>query len=223
MTTRFPRTKKIANQKPAWLLPTLLLVACSANSKPISSQPLSDNSTQAAGPAEHRLTLADRRLWRSKLNWPDSCETPFHYQDESFGGIDVFKFSDKYNLVQVTCTLGAYQGIYRFYLVPISAQSAEAPHALTFTVFEDSGVSGPDRIEKEKTEEIGGTPHFVPTSKQLVVLDKFRGPGDCGLLTTYLIGPEATQVEEVRGHLDCDGKGAKNPAQWPKLSLGSKK
>jgi len=63
------------------------------------------------------------------------------------------------------------------------------------------------------------SPEFDSTTKQLRVLDKFRGRGDCGLQATYSFFQRATQLTLLQGKLNCDGKASSSPRQWKKLPL----
>ena len=164
------------------------------------------------------LKYDDRAAWRSVLKWPDSCESSFRYSDKSFAGLAIHELSRKLYLAEITCNLGAYQGIYLYYLYD---QSTTPPSSvpLKFTTFVDSGVPGPSRLEQDQTDEVLGVPEFDSQKHLLTVFNKFRGKGDCGILTTYTFPDRETRLLEARAKLDCDGKGSSDPKQWKPLKL----
>jgi hypothetical protein len=164
------------------------------------------------------LVYADRVAWRSRLNWPQDCESTFDYPDKSFAGVTFYELSRGQNLVQVTCTLGSYQGTYVFMLLVESVSPAKTT-LLHFVAYEDSGEQGPGRLQKSDTTELTGTPEFDSTTKQLRVLDKFRGLGDCGLQATYSFSKGQPELTLLQGKLNCDGKASSSPRQWKKLPL----
>ena len=63
------------------------------------------------------------------------------------------------------------------------------------------------------------SPEFDSTTKQLRVLDKFRGLGDCGLQATYSFSKGQPELTLLQGKLNCDGKASSSPRQWKKLPL----
>jgi hypothetical protein len=167
------------------------------------------------------LLYADRVAWRSRLNWPQDCESTFDYPDKSFAGVTFYELSRGsrgQNLVQVTCTLGSYQGTYVFMLLDESVSPSKTT-LLHFVAYEDSGEQGPGRLQNSDTTELTGTPEFDSTTKQLRVLDKFRGLGDCGLQATYSFSEGQPELTLLQGKLNCDGKVTSSPRQWKKLPL----
>src|ERR1700724_3238831 len=63
--------------------------------------------------------------------------------------------------------------------------------------------------------ELSGLPPFARRTRQLRILNKFRGPGDCGTLATYRFVEGVPELAELRAKLACDGKGAEAPERWP--------
>jgi hypothetical protein len=76
-----------------------------------------------------------------------------------------------------------------------------------------------DKLDQKKTEELWGLPEFNPTTKELYILNKFRGPGDCGTLATYSFQGGTPKLKEFRAKTVCDGKGSNNPKSWDKVAL----
>jgi hypothetical protein len=160
------------------------------------------------------LTYADRVAWRAQLKWPGDCEESFDYPDKSFAGLEFFELSPKHYLVQVTCTLGAYQGTFVFLLLDES-RSPSASKLLTFVVWQDSGK--PNRLQKRKATQLTGTPEFDGDKKLLRLTNKFRGMGDCGFLATYSFAKEQPELVLLQAKLQCDGE-AFDPREWKKLN-----
>jgi hypothetical protein len=163
------------------------------------------------------LTYADRAAWRAQLKWPQDCEQSFDYPDKSFAGLAFFELSADRYLVQVTCTLGAYQGTSIFLLLDESRSPLESK-LLHFVDYEDSGDPGPNRLQKHTVTELTGTPEFDAEQKQLRLIDKFRGLGDCGFMSTYSFTKEQPELILFQAKLECDGKGPFNPREWKKMS-----
>jgi uncharacterized protein DUF1176 len=173
-----------------------------------------DSATQSADPPKNNVTRDGRRVWRKVIRWPDDCEEGFDYPDPKLGGISFYPLGKQRYLVEVVCALGAYQGYQRYYLLDESSSPALAA-PLTFTVYEAVGERG-DRLERKQSEEVWGTPEFDPKTRRLTVLNRFRAIGDCGTLSTYVLEHDRPRLKELRAKVNCDGRGAESPKQWPK-------
>jgi len=101
------------------------------------------------------LIYGDRVAWRSRLNWPQDCESTFDCPDKSFAGVTFYELSRGQNLVQVTCTLGSYQGTYVFMLLDESGSPPKTT-VLHLVAPEDSGEQGPGRLQNSDTTELTG-------------------------------------------------------------------
>jgi hypothetical protein len=161
------------------------------------------------------LTYEDRKAWREVLKWPDECEQAFDYPDKSYGGIEFFELAEKQYLVQVTCTGGAYQGYQVYYFYDESNQQP-ASKLLTFESRESQDEKS---LTRTQTTELWGQPTFDQKKKELTVLNKFRGIGDCGILATYGFVNGEPVLKQLRAKPACDGKGAENPEKWNKVAL----
>ena len=165
--------------------------------------------------AKPDLTLADRAAFRRVLGWSDECETAFDAGDSAYGGIEADTLAPGRYLIGVVCTRGAYQG-YRVYYYYDETRQPPAARALTFETRES-----PDErsLVRTTTRELWGLPTFDRRTRQLRVLNKFRGPGDCGILATYRFVGGVPELAELRAKLACDGKGAEEPERWPLVPL----
>ena len=116
------------------------------------------------------------------------------------------------------CSLGAYQPTYVYYVIE-SAANPRATGPLEFQDYVDSGTPGPNRLSAEQTTEVVGLPTYFAGQNKLQVFRRFRGVGDCGIVLTYEIAGTRAALREARGKLSCDGRGPRDPAKWPRLTL----
>jgi len=165
--------------------------------------------------AKPDLTLADRAAFRRALGWSDECESAFDAGDSGYGGIEVDALAPGRYLIGVVCARGAYQG-YRVYYFYDETRQPPAARALTFETRES-----PDErsLVRTSTSELWGLPTFDRRTRRLRILNKFRGPGDCGTLATYRFVEGMPELAELRAKLACDGKGAAAPERWPLVPL----
>jgi hypothetical protein len=162
-------------------------------------------------------TPADRAAWRAALGWADECEAAPGTDD---AGVDLFPLDGTRVLAQVRCTIGAYQGSYRWFVADTAARPVRGrPLAFTDVVDPGSGEGAGTRLRAERAEELVGLPTFDAARRELAVERKFRGPGDCGVRLVYAIADSAATLRELRGKLACDGTGPYEGARWPVLPI----
>ncbi len=210
------------------LLPPLLLLAslpwaCGQRSSPalaapapIPPVPAAAASSPAPQLARTNLTRADRAAWRRVLGWPADCEEAFTASAAADApGIEVDPLSPGRSLVEVRCAWGAYQGSQVYYFYDETRKPAGVL-PLTFEVRE----SPDDRsLVPSETREVSGLSTFDARTGQLTILDKFRGPGDCGTLATYDFAAGQARLAKLRAKVACDGEGAEAPERWPEIPL----
>jgi len=186
-----------------------------AGPSPSSSQAPEGAAKVAPPLSKINITYEDRKAWREILKWPDECEQAFDYPDKSYGGMEFYQLADKQYLVQIICTGGAYQGyqVYYFY-----DETKQQPTAKLLN-FESRESQDEKSLTEIQTTELWGQPEFDDNAKELRILNKFRGIGDCGILATYRFVNGEPQLKEMRAKLVCDGKGAENPENWKKVTL----
>jgi Protein of unknown function (DUF1176) len=119
--------------------------------------------------------------------------------------------------VEVVCTRGAYQG-FQVYLYFDEGKTPTAAQLLTFKTYE---AEDEHSLTEKQTEELWGTAQFNPRARELTVLNRYRGVGDCGSLATYRFPGGKPELVSFRVKLACDGKGADNPEQWEKKALSA--
>ena len=171
--------------------------------------------------SKESVTREGRKAWRQVLGWPDSCEEGFDYPDPALGGITFHALGRDRYLVEVVCTLGAYQGYQRYYLLDESAPRPQA-RALSFVTYEATGKPG-QALTRVQTEELWGSPQFDANTKRLSVTRKFRGSGDCGTLAVYGFDAGDPQLKTLRAKTACDGRGAGVPDRWPRVNLSTQR
>jgi hypothetical protein len=131
-------------------------------------------------------------------------------------GVAVYALSPGRTLVEVRCAWGAYQGSQLYYLYDEARQPARG-EPLTFEIRESPDETS---LVASQTPEVWGLPSFDSRTGQLEVLNKFRGPGDCGTLAAYRFVDGRPRLARLRAKTACDGKGAEEPEKWPEVPLG---
>ncbi len=181
----------------------------------------SPSSKQEAGKSsalkKTGLTYEDRKAWREVLKWPDECEQAFDYPDKSYGGLEFYELADRKYLVEVVCTGGAYQGYQHYYFYD-ETKDQPTSELLTFDIYESQDEKS---LTPTRSTEVWGLPTFDAKTKELRVLNKFRGPGDCGTLAVYGFEADKPVLKELRAKPNCDGRGAEHPEKWKKIVPGS--
>jgi hypothetical protein len=198
-----------------------LVLATSPVAAGASAQPVSRTAAQqaqaTAAPKKTDLTYADRAAWRKSLNWPDDCEQAFEATtSKDMAGLKFYKLAPRQHLVEVMCARGAYQGEQRFLFYDETGPSPTA-RLLSFKTYE-----APDEkyesLKPQETVEIWGLAKFNAQAKELTILNKFRGAGDCGAYSRYGFEKGTPQLKEFRAQLACNGRGGRDPRKWRKIN-----
>jgi hypothetical protein len=215
----------------AWLL--ILFTACGSNSeksypqagsvqeasqvRPEESQTVSQAAAyDSLLPKQGKLTYRDREAWRKIIGWPESCEEAFSAtMSKAAAGLKFYSLGSRAYLVEITCTLGAYQG-FQVYTYLDERDSPPVARLLTFPTLE---YTSEKTLEKTEAQELWGLSVFDSKSRRLTVLNRFRGLGDCGTFATYGFEGEKPVLLEFRAKWDCDGMGAEDPQKWDRISL----
>ena len=176
---------------------------------------LTSTATAASGPGTFpgTKTARDRVKWRKVLHWSNRCERDWRSSHAPSAGVVVFATDTSKWLVSVTCTLGAYQGTQVLYLVD-RALNRIGP--IPLHAYRDPGNGRPRPVRET---QILGTLDFRRGTSRLVVLDKFRGAGDCGILSVFRLQKNRFYPLAVRAKIACDGKGPFDPFRWRLLKL----
>jgi uncharacterized protein DUF1176 len=158
-------------------------------------------------------TAQDRAEWRKALQWSSACEREWNRSHASFSGVVIYPTGTPRWLVSVTCIQGAYQGTQLLYLVD---RGLHRVGPIPLHIYTDPGKGKP---RATRVAQILGTVDFNRGTSRLVVFDKFRGPGDCGILSVFRLQKQRFYPLAVRAKLACNGKGPFNPFSWPLLPL----
>ena len=189
-----------------------------AHATPATATPTASaaaNNTAGSSLRKSNLSPGDRRAWRGILKWPDECEEAFEQtMGKETAGLEFYELSAGRYLVEIVCTTGAYQG-YQFYSYLDETKSPPAARLLTFETYESEDE---DKLQKTEKQEMWGLPEFDAKTKRLRILNKYRGPGDCGSLARYEFPEGSPVLKEFREKSKCDGKGAGNPEKWRRIS-----
>jgi hypothetical protein len=156
-------------------------------------------------------TTHDRAAWRAILHWPSSCEQGWKATASPGAGMQVMKANGDRTLAAVECYPGAYQGDAMLY---IASPSAKPVGPLELQAYEDPGNGHP---KLTTATSILGILDFTRATGTLTVFDKFRGLGDCGILSTYRLEGSRLVLTEARAKTACDGKAPFSPERWPRL------
>lgn len=137
------------------------------------------------------------------------CEDSFEQESASLGS-QVYAVDEQTKLVQLQCSLAAYQGVYEYYLYSETNQRVQVkPLMLAGYIPNDSG-----NFEPQETRILAGLPDYNPEEKLLSIFTKGRGLGDCGTFAEYRLVGEKFELQEYRVKLECDGNYIE-PTEYP--------
>ena len=163
------------------------------------------------------LTCADRKAWFAKLAWPKDCEEAYDATAiRGSAAIEFHPMGSGRTIVAVQCTLGAYQG-YSVYVLVEEPRGPDAAPKATLLSFRTYEAPSDNVLRRITTTEVWGMADFDDAKHELTVWNRYRGPGDCGLLTTYGFANGQPYVKTMRGKNVCDGNFV-DPAAWPRVA-----
>ena len=142
------------------------------------------------------------------------CKDNFRAEDGKRGmGSRVFQLSTTKYLVQIQCSLAAYQSVLEYVLwIDESPKPRVIP--LEFDVFQE-GKNG-EKSKRVNDRAIVGIPRFNVRSQTITNFTKFRGVGDCGSSAIYKLEGDRIVLQEFRAKYECDGKYIKDfPVVYP--------
>jgi hypothetical protein len=173
---------------------------------------------QGVGHTEKRadLTCADRKAWFRRIGWSTDCEAAYDATVKPWtAGIEFFPLRARRTLLKVICAPGAYQGYANYFMIDAEDRGAGRLEPLRFRTYEspDGGVLKPIVVT-----DLWGNETFDEVRKELVVHNRYRGPGDCGTLARYAFPGEQPVLVEMRAHPVCDERET-DPDRWPRVKL----
>lgn len=161
------------------------------------------------------LTCADRKAWYRRIGWSNECEDAYARSLEAMPAIQFHDLGRGRHALEVTCTLGAYQG-YALWFTWTDPADGGPPsfRGLEFPTYE---VPDDRHMKAARVIELWGDAEFDADRKELRVVRRFRGHGDCGLLARYAFPDSRPRVVEMRVKNRCDGK-IVPPEAWPRVA-----
>ncbi len=176
----------------------LLLAACNAT-----------QATKKGAPTAKLSPTEQRQAWQRRLDWPTK-HCPLNPPFEQDAGVTAHPFGDDGSLVEVTCTLGAYQGDSLLYLLDRDGKA----RALRFRQFHS-----PDKGQLRPYTDtlLTGIVQVTPERQSIKVWRKYRGIGDCGQLLRYRVSHGQAELIELRVRDCADEPAFTPPEQWPRV------
>lgn len=166
------------------------------------------------------LTTADREAWQKILRWPVELEEQWRRSrtsnDRDQGGLAFHSLGQRNYLVMIEVHESFYQPRYVF--MHYAESSGTPARLLKLKTYErDDDEAG--TISTKVSAEVEGVATFDAAKKQLVLLTKGRGIGDCGSFVRYNITSTRAIPIEARayGCYDDYSLGITNPMRWPRV------
>jgi hypothetical protein len=119
-------------------------------------------------------------------------------------------------LVEVLCEMAAYQGIYAYLLRDTRGAAASVTHLRFPWVRTDDGVAG----QATEVGELVGTPRYDAARRELSIVTRYRGVGDCGEAATIRFAGTLPELVSFRAKPECDGR-VVDAAGWPRVEPGA--
>jgi hypothetical protein len=116
-------------------------------------------------------------------------------------------------VVKVTCFTAAYQSAYGL-AVYSEPEGKPTAMALSFDSFDME--KDPKQPTKTKSKGLVGLLNFDANAKELTVMTKYRGMGDCGQRAVYKWDGEKFALKTFQAKATCDGKYQK-PTEYPQV------
>jgi hypothetical protein len=176
---------------------------------------LSSVAVPGAKLAKTSLSKSDRTRWRAVLKWPDDCESGFALREGDDAGLRFHALGGRRYFVEVACAPGAWQGSQIYYFLDERASPAAA-RPVEFATWEAGGPAGETLVRRRATELFGNT-EYAAAGRELKVVNRYRGSGDCGSYAVYRISAGKAELKEFRAKVKCDGEGADEMDGWPKV------
>ena len=166
-----------------------------SNSTTNSDAPNSNTPKSSADPLEYILQN------RESLG---ICKDYFRAEEVKKGmGSKAFQLTDQKYLVQIQCSLAAYQATFEYVLwIDQSPKPLVIP--LEFDVFAEPKQG--EQPKRTKERGLVGLPRVNVRSQTMTNFTKFRGIGDCGSSAVYKLEGDRMVLQEYRAKYECDGK-----------------
>jgi hypothetical protein len=120
-------------------------------------------------------------------------------------------------LVEVLCEMAAYQGIYAYLIRDTRGAAPSVTHVRFPWILTEDGVTG----QATEIGELVGNPRFDAARRELSVVTRYRGVGDCGEAATIHFAGTVPELVTFRAKPECDGR-AVDSAEWPRVELDAR-
>ena len=208
----------------ASVLATMLVLSCTTGP---SRRPWADatswteSSRLLATLPKDNLKSEHRAQWRRILAWPDDCEHAFTSTSASQVGLTFHTLMHGVTLVEVLCSAGAYQPLFRCYLIDESV----SPAAIARVAFPTYEYPDGEQGEWKTQFELWGEPTFLDGRNVLTVLRFGRQTRDCGTWARYGFEGGKARILGVWSRMPCpepterpvDPDRGKPPVGWERI------
>jgi hypothetical protein len=166
------------------------------------------------------LTVADREVWQKMLRWPVEFEEQWRRSqtsnDPDQGGLIFHSLGHGNYLVVIEVHESSYQPRWLFMHY---SESGKTPARLLKLKTYEGDDDDVNKISTRLLAEVEGVPTFDAIKKNLMLLTKGRGIGDCGSQVRYKITPTRAIPIEARVHACFDdySLGITDPMRWRRV------
>lgn len=166
------------------------------------------------------LTVADREVWQKMLRWPVEFEEQWRRSrtsnDPDQAGLIFHSLGHGNYLVQIEVQESSYQPRYLFMYY---SESGKTPARILKVKTYEGDDDDVNKISTKLLAEVEGVPTFDAVKKNLMLLTKGRGIGDCGSQVRYKITPTRAIPIEARVHACFDdySLGITDPMRWRRV------
>lgn len=164
---------------------------------------------------DQELPITERNTLYKEINWPAECEEAFNKTslqvNPNSGGIFLYELNTNEFIAEIICGTGAYQPTKHFYYY----NESTSPPTIAIQSFKeiDLKASAGFMLTDKQNTIVSGTTTFNKETRNLEILHKDRGLGDCGYLTKYNFNNNTFELTEVRVKPECDDRYVE-PKDW---------
>lgn len=179
------------------------------------------------------MNAQDRLKWKSVLNWCDECDERsrlylerFGQDDGTNGGLFIYPIGHNQYIVDIQCEMSMQQSEHIYYKVTGHADTVES-QLLVLEQYDFIAAKGAKTggIEEPKHEPKGEFVKFFDTltygltnipdkmAPLLILENRDRLSGGCGLYTVYDVSGDCPKVIDFRAKIFCSAE-SPMPEQW---------
>ncbi|MFZ1982784.1 MAG: DUF4087 domain-containing protein [Desulfatitalea sp.] len=166
---------------------------------------------ESPDPYNPYLSIKDRELWKSVLNWCDECDERARLpnDDSRHGGIFIYPIGDKQYIVDIYCEMGMHDSENLYYKIWVNKDNIES-RLLILEQYDYYPANGVKVTKNEPEGEFvrfsdslswGSTLYFPKKCRNILILDQVSG--GCGFYTVYDVSGDSPKVKELRANIFC--------------------